>query len=172
MKNNPPPSSIILSFDEKAKIPIKEYNGRVWTKEKRVKWPSKQKTKGLLEMPAAINIHTGEIFYWFHDWKNSFIVIQCFDDLLQKYPEQDVYVIVDNWSAHTSYAIRIWNFFHPHFHIIYTPSNSSWMNMIERVFSKLERDLIRNSNFQTVREMMQAIECYFQNEQSFRKWGN
>ncbi len=121
-------------------------------------------------MPAAINIHTGEILYWFHDWKNSFIVIQCFEDLLQKYPELDIYVIVDNWSAHTSYAIRIWKFFHPQFHIIYTPTNASWMNMIERVFSKMEKELIRNSNFQTVREMMHAVEYYFQNEQSFRTW--
>ncbi len=53
-------------------------------KEKRMKWPAKQKTKGLLELPAAINIHTGKIHYWFHDWKNSFIVIQYFEDLLPK----------------------------------------------------------------------------------------
>ena len=126
--------------------------------------------KGLLEMPAAINIHTGEILHWFFDWKNSFIVIQCFEDLLKRYPDMDVYVIIDGWSAHTSYAIKIWAFLHSRLKIVYLPTNSSWMNMIEKVFSRLEKDLIHNSNFQTVREMMNAITNYFQNEQSFRNW--
>jgi transposase len=172
LKNNPPPNSVTFSYDEKAKIPIKQYNGSVWTKEKKVKWPAKQKTKGLLELPAAINIHTGKIHYWFHDWKNSFIVIQCFEDLLQKYPKKDIYVIVDGWSAHTSYATKVWAFLHPRLKIIYLPTNSSWMNLIEKVFSRIEKDLIKNSNFQTVREMMNAITNYFQNEQSFTKWCN
>ena len=172
MKNNPPKNSVIFSFDEKAKIPIKQYNGSVWTKEEKVKWPAKQKTKGLLELPAAINIRTGKIHYWFHDWKNSFIVIQCFEDLLNKYPERDIYVIVDNWSAHTSYTIKVRAFFHSRLKIVYLPSNASWMNLIEKVFSRIEKDLIRNSNFQTVREMMNAIDKYFQNEQSFTKWCN
>ena len=121
-------------------------------------------------MPAAINIHTGKIHTWFHDWKNSFIIIQCFEDLLQKYPEQNIYVIVDNWSAHVSYAIKVWAYLHSRLKIIYLPSNASWMNMIEKVFSKLEKELIRNSNFQTVTEMINAINNYFQKEQSFTKW--
>ena len=82
----------------------------------------------------------------------------------------DVYVIIDGWSAHTSYAIKIWAFLHSRLKIVYLPTNSSWMNMIEKVFSRLEKDLIHNSNFQTVREMMNAITNYFQNEQSFRNW--
>jgi len=151
-------------------MPIKQYTGSIWTKEKKPKWPAKQKVKGLLEMPAAINIRTGKVHCWFYDWKNSFIVIECFEDLLEKYPEKDIFVIVDNWSAHTSYAIRVWNCFHSRLKIIRLPSNASWMNLIEKVFSKLEKDLIRNSNFQTVREMMKAIDNYFKNEQSFTKW--
>ena len=62
MITNPPKKSVVFSFDEKAKIAIKQYNGYVYTKEKRVKHPAKQKVKGLLEMPAAINIHTGSPF--------------------------------------------------------------------------------------------------------------
>ena len=170
MKRDPPPNSIIFSFDEKAKIPIKQYNGSVWTRDKKVKWPAKQKTKGLLEMPAAINIHTGEIHCWFFDWKNSFIVIECFEKLLQKYPEHDIFVIVDGWSAHKSYAMKVWLYFHPRLKIVYLPTNASWMNLIEKVFSKVEKDLIRNSNFQTVREMMNAIINYFEKEHSFRRW--
>lgn len=164
-------NSISFSFDEKAKIAIKEYGGYAYTKKKKIKFPAKQKVKGLLEMPAAINIHTGKIHYWFYDWKNSFVVIECFQDLLNKYPDKDIYVIVDCWSAHTSFAIRVWNFFHPRFHIVYLPTKASWMNMIERVFSKLDQNILQNSNFQTVREAMDRISNYFEKETRFKTWG-
>lgn len=163
---------MVLSYDEKAKIAIKQYTGHVYTKEKIVKHPAKQKVKGLLEMPAAINIHTGEIYHWFYDWKNSFIVIECFQDLLNKNPGKEVYVIVDNWTAHTSYAMRTWAFFHPRLHIIYTPTSASWMNMIERVFGKLDKDILQNSNFQTVRQAMNRITNYFEKETTFTNWSS
>ena len=161
----------MFSYDEKAKIAIKEYGGYDYTKKKKIKVPAKQKVKGLLEMPAAINIHTGKTHYWFYDWKNSFVVIECFEDLIKKYPDKDIYVIVDCWSAHTSFSIRVWNHFHPKFHLIFTPTSSSWMNMIERVFSKLEKDILQNSNFQTVREAMIRISNYFEKETRFTNWG-
>lgn len=160
----------MFSFDEKAKIAIKEYGGYVYTKEKKIKHPAKQKVRGLLEMPAAINIHTGCIHYWFYDWKNSFIVIECFESLLEKYPDNDIYIIIDCWRAHTSYAIKVWNFFHPRFHLVYTPTKASWMNMIERVFSKFDKDILQNSNFPSVRAAMEKISYYFDNELSFKNW--
>ena len=55
------PNNVVISFDEKAKIAIKEYSGSVYTKEKKVFYPSKQKVKGLLEMPAGLNIKTGKV---------------------------------------------------------------------------------------------------------------
>lgn len=161
----------MFSYDEKAKIAIKEYGGYAYTKKKKIKYPVKQKIRGLLEMPAAIDIHTGKISYWFFDWKNSFIVIECFECLLKEYPDKEIYVIMDCWRAHTSFAIKVWNFFHPRFHIIYTPTKASWMNMIERVFSRLDDDILQNSNFQTVREAMDRISNYFENETRFMKWG-
>ena len=121
LKGNPLPHRIVFSFDEKAKIAIKEYKGYTYTKQKKVYYPEKQKVKGLLEMPAAINIHNGDIHYWFFDWKNSFIVIQCFEDLLKIYPDKEIYVILDCWRAHTSNAIQIWEDLHPRFHLIYLP---------------------------------------------------
>ena len=166
----PPLNSIVFSFDQKAKIAIKQYTGSVYTRENLVKHPDKQKTRGLLELPAAINIHTGQIHYWFYDWKNSFIVIECFEDLLRFYPNQDIYIILDNWSAHTSHVLHVWTYFHPRLHLVYLPTNASWMNMIERVFAKYDKDVLQNSNFQTVREAMEKTTRYFDNETSFRNW--
>ena len=98
---------------------------------------------------------------------NSFIVIECFEDLLRRYPDKEINVIIDCWKAHTFYAIKVWNFFHPRFHILYTPTKASWMTMIERVFSKFDKDVLQNSDFQTVSEAISRISNYFEKELSF-----
>ena len=157
------PENVVISFDEKAKIAIKEYFGNVYTQEKKVFYPAKQKVKGLLEMPAGINIKTGKVHYWFYDWKNSFVVIECLEKLLEEYSGKEIYVIMDNWSAHKSYDIKVWNTLHPRMHLVYLPSGASFLNKIERVFSFLSRDVLQNSNFQTVREAMENISNYFDN---------
>lgn len=121
-------------------------------------------------MPAGINVRTGKVHYWFYDWKNSFVVIECFEELLKEYPGKEIYVILDNWRAHKSYAIKMWSFFHSRLHLVYLPSNASFMNMIERVFSRLDWDVLQNSNFSNVKEAMESIDMYFKNEQSFSNW--
>lgn len=160
------PNNVVISFDEKAKIAIKEYFGNVYTKEKKVSYPAKQKVKGLLEMPAGINIKNGKVHYWFYDWKNSFVVIECLEKLLDEYPEKEIYVIMDNWSAHKSYSIKVWNYFRPRMHLVYLPSGASFLNKIERVFGFVSRDVLQNSNFKTVREAMERISNYFEKEGS------
>ena len=129
-------------------------------------YPSKQKVKGLLEMPAGLNVKTGKVHYWFYDWKNSFIVIECLEKLLIEYPNGEIYVIMDNWSAHKSYVIKVWSVFHQRIHLIYLPSGASFLNKIERVFSFVAKDVLLNSNFQTVREAMESISNYFEKEGS------
>ena len=160
------PDNVVISFDEKAKIAIKEYFGSVYTKDKFATYPAKQKVKGLLEMPAGINIKTGKVHYWFYDWKNSFVVIECLEKLEEEYPDKYIYVIMDNWSAHKSHSIKVWNYFHPRIHLVYLPSGASFLNKIERVFCFLSRDILQNSNFQTVREAMDRISNYFEKEGS------
>lgn len=164
--SNKNPNDVVISFDEKAKIAIKKYKGSIYTKEKSVYYPSKQKVNGLLEMPAGLNIKTGKVHYWFYDWKNSFVVIECLEKLLIEYPNKEIYVIVDNWSAHKSYNIKVWNAFHERIHLIYLPSGASFLNKIERVFGFVSRDVLQNSNFQTVREAIDRISNYFEKEGS------
>ncbi len=121
-------------------------------------------------MPAGINVRTGKIHYWFHGWKNSFVVMECLERLLDEYPGKEVYAIMDNWSAHKSRTIKAWNGLHPRMHLVYLPSSASFMNMIERVFSRLDYDVLQNSNFQKVREAIESIELYFNKEARFSSW--
>lgn len=52
-------------------------------------------------------------------------------------------------------------------HLVYLPYCASWLNDVERDFSRIEKEVLRNSDFQSVREAMEAIEDFVKNEPSF-----
>lgn len=123
--------------------------------------------KGICDLFAARNIHTRAVHYSFYDWKNSFIVVQFLQQLLETYPDKDIYIIWDGWSAHTSKDTQIFLDLNPKIKILPLPKRSSWLNPIERDFGLIQRFVLNNSDFQTVREGMNAIGAYIEKELSF-----
>jgi len=111
-------------------------------------------------------MHTGERHYWFYDWKNSFIVVEVLQKLEEIYPDKDIYVIWDGWSAHTSNYTQAFLDLHPRIKILPLPTRASWLNPIERDFSMIQRFVLNNSNFKTVRETMSAVGTYIEKELS------
>lgn len=163
---NPPENSIILSFDEKGKTAVKKYGGQKFVFRRYYHVPYGQKVKGLCDLFAARNICTGEIHYEFYDWKNSFIVVQFLEKMLCAYPDKDIYIIWDGWSAHTSSCTKIFLDLHPRIKILPLPNRASWLNPIERDFGSIQRFVLNNSNFQTTKETMNAIGFYIEKELS------
>ena len=70
----------------------------------------------------------------------------------------DVHIILDNASAHKSATIRRWLVQHPRFHFHFTPTYSSWMNLVERWFSALTTKQIRRGSHRSVGELITAIQ--------------
>ncbi len=157
----------MLSFDEKGRTPVKKYGGRKWTDSKYHFIPYSQKIKGIFDIFAAKNIHNGKIHYKFYSWKNSYIVIDFIEYLLTHvYPDKDIYIILDGWSAHRSNAFYAYVDLHPRLHLAPLPTCSSWMNPIERDFSRIQRDVLNNSDFSTPLEVMNIISSYIEKELS------
>lgn len=165
LTEKPPPNSVVLSFDEKGRTPIKIFGGKRWCEEKNYRVPYRQKVKSLLDIFAAKNIHTGSRHYGFYGWKNSFIVIDFIDWLLYDvYPNNDVYVILDGWSAHRSGAFCSYADLQPRLHTVPLPKCSSWMNEIERDLSRVQVEVLDNSNFESSKEMMEVVSAFFEKE--------
>jgi len=158
---------VVLTFDEKGKTPIKQFEGRKWCVEKKYFIPERQKVKGVVNLFAARNLHSGKFHYKFYDFKNSFIVIDFFSYLLDIYSDKTIYIILDNWSCHRSNAVKAFVDLHPRIKLVYLPFCASWLNDIERDFSIIERCVFRNSNFTSVREMMNATIQFIENDPSF-----
>ena len=121
--------------------------------------------KGLFDIFAVKNIHNEKRHYRFYSWKNSFIVIDFIEWLLyQVYPDKEVYIILDGWSAHRSNMFFAYADLQPRLHLVPLPTCSSWMNPIERDFSHIQRDVLDNSDFSCPTEVMNMVSDYFEKE--------
>lgn len=74
--------------------------------------------------------------------------------------DQDVHLIVDNYSTHKHEKVEAWLNKHPRFHVHFTPTSSSWLNLVERFFGELTQDVVREGSFTSVRELVRDIESY------------
>jgi transposase len=72
----------------------------------------------------------------------------------------DLHLIIDNYSTHKHQNVKDWLMNHPRFHIHFTPTGSSWMNMVERFFADITEDVIREGSFQNLKELESAINDY------------
>lgn len=74
--------------------------------------------------------------------------------------ELDLHLIIDNYATHKHPDVRLWLAAHPRFHLHFTPTSSSWMNLVERFFRDLTEEVVREGSFRAVRELTDAIDAY------------
>jgi transposase len=67
-------------------------------------------------------------------------------------------MILDNYGTHNHPLVKAWLEKHPRFHCHFTPTSSSWLNLVERWFGELSRKLIRRGAFSSVSDLVAAIE--------------
>src|SRR6266566_3663823 len=74
--------------------------------------------------------------------------------------ELDLHLIIDNYATHKHPAVQHWLKAHDRFHMHFTPTCSSWLNLVERFFGELTSEVVREGSFQSLRELVRAIESY------------
>ncbi len=74
--------------------------------------------------------------------------------------ELDVHLIQDNYATHKHPKVKAWLNRHPRFKSHFTPTSSSWMNLVERFFADLTADVIRSGSFASIGELVRDIEAY------------
>ena len=72
----------------------------------------------------------------------------------------DIHLVMDNYATHKHPAVKSWMARHPRFHQHFTPTSSSWLNLVERFFRDLTEDVVREGSFGSVPELVRAIETY------------
>ena len=72
----------------------------------------------------------------------------------------EIHLIMDNYATHKHPAVKSWLARHPRFHLHFTPTSSSWLNLVERFFRDLTQDVVREGSFGSVRELVRSMETY------------
>ena len=72
----------------------------------------------------------------------------------------DLHLVVDNYATHKHPTVKAWLAEHPRFHMHFTPTSSSWLNLVERFFAEITRKRIRRGVFKSVIDLEVAILSY------------
>jgi transposase len=110
---------------------------------------------------AALNTATGEIFglcqekHRHQEWLKF---LRLIDQTIPK--GKHIYLICDNYSTHKHEKVVRWFARHPRFHVRFTPTSASWLNMIERFFRDLTQNQLRRGVFQDLEQLITAIGNY------------
>jgi len=160
---NPPEHAIVLCADEKSQIqaldrtqpglPLKK--GRCGT------MTHDYKRNGTATLFAALNTLDGTVIsmcderHRHQEWLQFLRVI---DDVTP--PEKQIHLIADNYATHKHAKVQKWLARHPRFHVHFTPTGSSWLNMVERFFRDLTEKRLRRGVFRDVEELIMEIGAY------------
>src|SRR3989442_10705367 len=160
---HPPPDAIVLSVDEKCQIQALDRTqpGLPWKKGRCGTMTHDYKRHGTTTLFAAMNTLDGTVLdvcmpkHRHQEW------IKFLQLIRQRTPgDKDVHLIIDNYSGHKDPAVQKWLAKQPRFHIHFTPTSSSWLNMVERFFRDLTDKCVRRGVFHDVSELQQAIGRY------------
>ena len=83
--------------------------------------------------------------------------IAFLNSLVRRYPGREIHLICDNYGTHKHPKVRAWLAAHPRFHLHFTPTSASWLNLVERWFALITTQAIRRGSFDSTRRLEEAI---------------
>jgi transposase/AraC-like DNA-binding protein len=160
---NPPDRAMVLCVDEKSQIQALDRTQpmlpmRPGQAERR---SHDYKRHGTTSLFAALDVRTGTIIGEVHRRHRSVEFRKFLDTIDQSVPASlEVHLIMDNYGTHKTAIIRNWLAKRPRFHVHFTPTSASWINLVERWFATLTEKQIRRGVHRSVRELETAIKNY------------
>jgi len=162
---NPPEHALVLSVDEKSQIqaldrtqpglPMKPGRAGTMTHD--------YKRNGTTTLFAAMNILDGKVIGQClprHRHQEFLKFLRTINRQTRK--GLDLHLIVDNYGTHTHPKVTFWLAKHPRFHMHFTPTSASWLNLVERWFREITDKRIRRGTFKSVGALVAAIMEYLE----------
>ena len=160
---NPPEHAIVLCVDEKTQIQALDR-----TQKSLPIYPGRQATlthdykrNGTTTLFAALNVAEGNVLAACKQRHRHQEWIDFLKQIDEGTPDDvDLHLIADNYATHKHPQVQRWLARHPRFHMHFTPTSSSWLNVIERWFRDITDKRIRRGCFSSVAELEAAINDY------------
>jgi len=162
---NPPEKAVVLCMDEKSQIqaldrtqaslPMKKGRAGTMTHD--------YKRNGTTTLFAALDVLTGSVIGQClprHRHEEFLKFLKTIDRAVPK--RLQIHMILDNYATHKHDDVDAWLAKHQRFHLHFTPTSSSWLNLVERFFGKLTDKALRRGVFHSVPDLIAAIDAYLQ----------
>ena len=163
---NPPEAAVVLCADEKTQIQALDRTAPVLplmpgTPPRRT---HDYRRFGTTNLYAALDAATGKVITAMTA-RHRAEEFRKFLNLIDKQVPAglDVHIVLDNSSTHKTPAIKRWQVRHPRFSFHFTPTYSSWMNLVERWFAELTTKWIRRGTHRSTRELTESIQHWTDN---------
>jgi transposase len=160
---DPPERAVVLCVDEKSQIQALDRTAPILPMLPGVpeRATHDYKRAGTSSLYAALNLASGEVIGRTHARHRAIEFKQFLQTIDREVPaEFDIHVVLDNSSTHKTPAIRRWLAAHPRFVLHFTPTNSSWLNLVERWFAELTNKRLRRGAHRSVRELNADIRAW------------
>jgi transposase len=157
---NPPANAVVFSVDEKSQIQALERAQPILPMD--LGQPERQThnyiRNGTLDLFAALNVATGEVIARCKPQHRA----QDFVAFLREIDEQvesdlEIHVVLDNLSTHKAPPVHRFMLRNPRFHLHFTPTYASWLNLVERFFGLLTDQALRRGSFTSIPKLRAAI---------------
>jgi transposase len=162
---NPPDRAVVLCVDEKSQIQALDRTQpllpmRPGLPERRTHDYVRHGTTSLF---AALDVKTGRVIGELHRRHRAQEFKKFLDTIEANVPSSlEVHLILDNLSTHKTPAIRRWFAKHPRFHLHFTPTSASWINLVERWFATLTDKQLRRGTHRSTKQLEDAIKQYLE----------
>jgi len=160
---DPPEHAVVFCVDEKSQIQALDRTQpmlpmRPGQLERRT---HDYKRHGTTSLFAALELKTSRVIGQLHRRHRSQEFRRFLDAIEANVPpDLDVHIVLDNYGTHKTDIIRKWFAKRPRFHVHFTPTYGSWLNLVERWFAEITNKRIRRGVFRSVRELEAAIRDY------------
>ena len=160
---NPPEHALVLCCDEKSQVQALDRTqpGLPLKKGRAATMTHDYKRHGTTTLFAALNVLDGQVIAQCqprHRHSEWLKFLRQIDRATPK--DKTLHLIADNYATHKHPTVQKWLAKHPRFHMHFTPTSASWLNMVERFFRDITTERLRRGVFTSVPELEQAIDAY------------
>jgi len=159
---NPPEHAVVLSVDEKTSIqalertqlPLPLRTGRA------ARHTHDYKRHGVVDLYAALELATGKVTHRVTESHTGTDFLAFMKTVVRRHSKQEVHVVLDNSSTHSTAEVKEWLAENPQVHFHYTPTSASWLNQVEGFFGILGKQSLGMTDFPSKRALRDHIEAY------------
>lgn len=169
---NPPANAVVFAVDEKSQIQALERAQPILPMD--LGQPERQThnylRNGTLDLFAALNVATGEVIARCKPQHRAQDFVSFLRDLDEHVePELEIHIVLDNLSTHKAPPVHRFMLRNPRFHLHFTPTYASWLNLVERFFGLLTEQALKRGSFTSIPKLRDAILAYVESHNQRNK---